>query len=78
MEKNWDPGDRSRDDGYRAPRGNQAENKQLNDAVREYERQSGRKLSPAERQALHKRIGNQGHDYHQILDEAKDIFGGCG
>ncbi|MFI5709908.1 Hint domain-containing protein [Kribbella sp. NPDC051620] len=78
VEKNWDPGDRSKDDGYRAPRGNQAENKQFNDAVREYERQSGRKVSPAERQALHKRIGSQGYDYHQILDEAKDIFGGCG
>jgi hypothetical protein len=65
------------DDGYHAPRGNQAENKEFKDALRSVERDLGRQVSPAERRALRDRITGQGYDYHRIIEEAKGLFGGC-
>ena len=69
--ESWDPGDRGKDDGYRAPRGNQAENKQFNDALRKVEQEIGRKVTPAERNTLHGRISGKGYDYHQLVDETR-------
>ncbi|MEZ7159456.1 RHS repeat-associated core domain-containing protein [Streptomyces sp. MAD19A] len=76
LKNGWDPGDLD-DDGYHAPRGNQAENKEFKDALREVERGLGRQITPAERRSLHDRITGQGYDYHRIVEEAKGMFGGC-
>ncbi|MDF3144432.1 MULTISPECIES: hypothetical protein [unclassified Streptomyces] len=72
----WDPGDLD-DDGYHAPRGNQAENREFKDALREIERNLGRDITPAERRALHDRITGQGYGYHRIVEEGKGLFGGA-
>ncbi|WP_149179240.1 hypothetical protein [Streptomyces sp. TRM49041] len=74
--KNWDSGNQD-DDGKHSPRGNQAENKQFNDALRTVERDLGRKVTPAERRSLHDRITGQGCDYHRVVDKAKGLFDGC-
>ncbi|WP_309505050.1 polymorphic toxin-type HINT domain-containing protein [Streptomyces sp. KM273126] len=76
LRQNWDSGDLD-DDGYHAPRGNQAENKEFRDAMREIERGVGRPLNSAERRALHDRITGQGYDYHRIVEEGKGMFGAC-
>ncbi|MEY9993608.1 RHS repeat-associated protein [Streptomyces sp. V4I8] len=72
----WDSGDLD-DDGYHAPRGNQAENREFKDALREIERNLGRDITPAERRALHDRITGQGYGYHRIVEEGKGLFGGA-
>lgn len=76
LKKSWDSGDLD-DDGYHAPRGNQAENKEFKDALREIERSLGREITPAERRSLHDRITGQGYGYHRIVEEGKGLFGGC-
>nr|WP_238362171.1 polymorphic toxin-type HINT domain-containing protein [Actinopolymorpha pittospori] len=76
LKKGWDPGDLD-DDGYHAPRGNQAENKEFKGAMREVERSLGRQITPAERRSLHDRITGQGYDFHRIVEEGKGMFGGC-
>ncbi|MCT2594182.1 sugar-binding protein, partial [Streptomyces sp. N2-109] len=76
LKKGWDSGDLD-DDGYHAPRGNQAENKEFKDALREIERNLGREITPTERRSLHDRITGQGYGYHRIVEEGKGLFGGC-
>ncbi|MFD3735616.1 polymorphic toxin-type HINT domain-containing protein [Streptomyces sp. NPDC058632] len=76
LKDNWDPGDLD-DDGYHAPRGNQAENKEFKDALREIEGSIGRQITPEERRSLHERITGQGYGYHRIVEEGKGLFGGC-
>ncbi|MGI5484700.1 polymorphic toxin-type HINT domain-containing protein [Streptomyces lavendofoliae] len=76
LKKDWDSGNRD-GDGYHAPRGNQAENREFKDALRSVERNLGRQVTPAERRALHDRITGQGYDYHRIIDEPRGMFGGC-
>ncbi|MFI2506293.1 hypothetical protein [Streptomyces sp. NPDC018972] len=65
------------DDGCHAPRGNQAENKEFNDALKKIESELGRKITPAERQTLHHRVSKQGYGYHRIVEEGRGLFGGC-
>ncbi|XVU28294.1 DUF6531 domain-containing protein [Actinoplanes sp. CA-054009] len=77
LKDSWDPGS-SDDDGYHAPRGNQAENKQFENALQEIKRRAGRDITPAERRALHDRITGQGYDYHRIVSEGEGLFGSCG
>ncbi|MEV0948958.1 RHS repeat-associated core domain-containing protein [Promicromonospora sp. NPDC050249] len=72
----WDAEDVD-DDGYHAPRGNQAENKQFNDAIKEIEHGLGQKVTPDQRRQLHDRITGKGYDYHRIVREGRQIFG-CG
>ncbi|MCQ6555471.1 hypothetical protein NPS70_20050 [Streptomyces sp. C10-9-1] len=76
LKKSWDSGDLD-DDDYQAPRGSQAENKELKDALREIERSLGREITPAERRSLHDRITGQGYGYHRIVEEGKGLFGDC-
>ncbi|MFD4030823.1 polymorphic toxin-type HINT domain-containing protein [Streptomyces sp. NPDC058637] len=76
LESDWDSGDLD-DDGYHAPRGNQAENREFKDAVKEIERGLGRDVTPAERRILHERITGQGYGYHRIIEEGKGLFRGC-
>ncbi|WTK82917.1 Hint domain-containing protein [Streptomyces sp. NBC_01511] len=76
LKKDWDSGDLD-DDGYHAPRGNQAENKEFKDALREIEQILGREITPAERRSLHDRITGQGYGYHRIVEEGRGLFGGC-
>lgn len=76
LKREWQSGNQG-DDGYHAPRGNQAENKEFRDALRSVERDLGRQVTPAERRALHDRITGQGYGYHRNIDEAKGLFGGC-
>ncbi|NBM18084.1 polymorphic toxin-type HINT domain-containing protein [Streptomyces sp. GC420] len=75
-EMEWDSGDLD-DDGYHAPRGNQAENKEFNDALKKIERELGRQVTPAERRILHDRVSGQGYGYHRIIEEGRGLFGGC-
>jgi hypothetical protein len=77
LKRKWNPGSDD-DDGYHAPRGNQAENKQFEDALQEIQRGVGRDITPAERRALHDRITGQGYDYHRIVSEGKGMLGSCG
>jgi RHS repeat-associated protein len=77
LTNSWDPG-AAEDDGYHAPRGNQAENKQFEDALQEIKRRAGRDITSAERRALHDRITGQGYDYHRIVSEGEGLFGSCG
>ncbi|MFF5503965.1 polymorphic toxin-type HINT domain-containing protein [Streptomyces roseolus] len=76
LKKSWDAGDLD-DDGNHSPRGNQAENKEFRDALREIERSIGREITPAERRSLHDRITGQKYGYHRIVEEGKGLFGGC-
>ncbi|MGW7363314.1 Hint domain-containing protein [Streptomyces sp. NPDC054841] len=76
IKKGWDSGNLD-DDGYHAPRGNQAENKEFRDALRAVERDLGRDVTPGERRALHDRITGRGYGYHRIIEEAKGMFRGC-
>jgi len=77
LTNSWDPGSTD-DDGYHAPRGNQAENKQFEDALQEIKRRTGRDITPAKRRALHDRITGQGYDFHRIVSEGEGMFGSCG
>ncbi|MCZ7457351.1 hypothetical protein [Streptomyces sp. WMMC940] len=54
IKKGWAHGELD-DDGYHAPRGNQAENKQFEDALRAVEGSIGRAVTPGERRAQEKR-----------------------
>ncbi|MFF5898648.1 polymorphic toxin-type HINT domain-containing protein [Streptomyces argenteolus] len=76
LRNDWDTGDLD-DDGYHAPRGNQAENREFKDALKEIERGLGRDVTPAERRMLHDRITGQGYGYHRIIEEGRGLFGGC-
>ena len=58
------------------PRGNIAQNKQFNDAIRSAETQLGRKLSKDERSLVHREISGQDYGYHDIVDEVLGMFGG--
>jgi hypothetical protein len=48
---------------------NRSENKQVNDIVVKL------KMSPVQRQMLHREISGMGYSYHEILEIAKDMFG---
>jgi mRNA-degrading endonuclease toxin of MazEF toxin-antitoxin module len=62
--------------GWGTPRGNQAQNKQFNDAIRTGERQIGRRLSKDERRQVHDEISGQGYSFQEIVDEVVGRFGG--
>lgn len=49
------------------PINNQAQNEQVNSIARELN------LNKSQREQLHRRIGHQGMDYEDVLEEAKDI-----
>jgi len=56
------------------PGNNQAQNKQFRDAVKNVEKQIGRKLSATEKQQLHREISGQGYGYHDIVDTGVGMF----
>jgi hypothetical protein len=56
------------------PGNNQAQNKQFDDAVREIEKQIGRKLSKDERRQLHDEVSKQGMGFHEIVEHGVAMF----
>uniref|UniRef100_UPI001B8BE3D1 hypothetical protein n=1 Tax=Allorhizocola rhizosphaerae TaxID=1872709 RepID=UPI001B8BE3D1 len=58
------------------PGNNQAQNKQFNDAVRNAERQLGRKLDKGEIRRVHDEITGQNMGYHEIIETILSMFGG--
>jgi hypothetical protein len=54
--------------------GNQSENKQFSDAVREIERRIQRKLSRSEQRRLHDEISGQQFDFHEIVEVGLSLF----
>jgi hypothetical protein len=54
--------------------GNQSENKQFSDAVREIERQIHRRLSRSEQRRLHDEITGQQFDFHEIVAIGLSLF----
>jgi RHS repeat-associated protein len=60
------------------PGSNRQQNRSFNDAVREAERELGITLSKDQRRQLHDAITGQGLGYHEIVAEAKAMFGGGG
>jgi RHS repeat-associated protein len=60
--------------GNNTPGNNQAQNKQFRDAVKDVEKQIGRKLSDTEKQQLHREISGQGYGYHDIVDTGVGMF----
>jgi hypothetical protein len=60
------------------PRSNTAQNQQARDAIREYERQSGRRLTRDEITRAHREFGRHADPgYHDLVDIPKDTFGRC-
>lgn len=57
------------------PRSNVAQNRQFHGALREIERQIGRKISKKERRQLHDAITGQNYDFWEIVEEGLAIFG---
>lgn len=58
-----------------SPRNDQAQSKQFNDAVREIERQIGRRLTRDEKEQLHRAISKQNLGFHEIVAEGVGMFG---
>ncbi len=57
------------------PGNNQAQNKQFKDAVREGERDLGRKLNKEEIRRVHDEISGENLGYHEIVEVIKGMFG---
>jgi len=55
--------------------GNREQNRQFSHAVREIERIIGRKLTPDERQRLHRAISGDDYSFHEIVELAVAMFG---
>lgn len=64
--------------GSKTPKTNIAQNKQFSDAIKEVERQLGRRLTKDERDLVRRQISGQGYGYHGIVEEALGMFGGMG
>jgi RsiW-degrading membrane proteinase PrsW (M82 family) len=62
--------------GDGTPGNNQAQNKEFRDAVREAERELGRKLDKSEIRQVHDEISGQNFGYHEIVQIILDMFGG--
>jgi hypothetical protein len=58
------------------PGNNQAQNKQFRDAVREAERELGRKLDKDEIRRVHDEISGQDMGYAEIIEAILGMFGG--
>jgi len=58
------------------PGNNQAQNRQFRDAVREAERDLGRKFNKDEIRRIHDEITGQNMGYHEIVEVIKGMFGG--
>ncbi|HZM78797.1 MAG TPA: hypothetical protein VFC19_23970 [Candidatus Limnocylindrales bacterium] len=58
------------------PGSNQAQNKQFRDAVREAERQLGKKLDKDQIRQVHDEITGQNMGYHEIVELIVGMFGG--
>ena len=56
------------------PRTNTAQNKQFNDAVRQAERETGKKMSQDQIQRLHREVSKQDYSFKEIVEAAKDIL----
>jgi hypothetical protein len=58
------------------PKSNVGQNKQARDAVRDYERQTGRKLSRCQLRQAHDEFGRHPNPrYADLIDILKDTFG---
>jgi len=55
--------------------GNREQNRQFSDAVREIERVIRRRLTPDERQRLHRAVSGQNYSFHEIVDLGVAMFG---
>ena len=51
------------------PRNNDAQKKQVEDAIKEAERQTGKKVDGRMRRKLHENIHGEGNGYHEILED---------
>jgi len=56
------------------PKSNGAQNAQFEDAVREIERKTGKRLSDGDRRKLHDQISGQNYGYHDIVEEGYWLF----
>lgn len=66
---------RRREQHGKTPRSNIAQNKQFDAAIKEAERQIGRKLDPGEVRRVHDAISKKGFGFDEIVQTALDIFG---
>ena len=58
------------------PRSNVNQNRQARDAIREYERRSGKGLTPDQTRQAHEEFGRHSDaNYQDLLDILKDTFG---
>lgn len=56
------------------PKNNQAQNNQFKDAVKNIERNIGKKLTDKQIRELHNEISKQGYGYHDIVEEGSWMF----
>jgi hypothetical protein len=56
--------------------GNQRQNKAANDAKRDAERQTGKKMTDAQQEKFHDLITHQNFDYHEMVEVAIAILNG--
>lgn len=56
------------------PKKNDVQNNQFDDAVKEIERKTGKKLSEKDRRKLHDQISGQNFGYHDIVEEGVWLF----
>jgi hypothetical protein len=58
------------------PKNNREQNDQAKDAIRDYQRQTGRQLSRDQQQEAHRQFGRESNpNYHDLIEILKDTFG---
>ena len=58
------------------PQSREVQDKQFKDAVKELEKQLGKKLGPSEVRELHDHVSGQGYGYHELVEEGYWLLGG--
>ncbi len=71
MEKSKDKEGKQKD-AY--PRNNQDQNAQVKGALKEIERELGRKLNKDDKEKLHRHISGWNYGYHEIIEEGVEIL----
>ena len=59
-----------------SPQSREVQDKQFQDAVKEIEKQLGKKLNPSEVRELHDHVSGQGYGYHELVEEGYWLLGG--
>lgn len=56
------------------PKNNQAQNDQIEGAIKDIEKKIGRRLEKKEKERLHRHVSGQGYGYHEIVEDGIEMF----